>query len=178
MGYALAMRNLSTLACGLALIGCTRPQTATDAGPTPTRDTAAPSTASAPADAGREGDPDDATEDAGSRDHMHLTTDGVTKDVWISGWASIPHPSHREYAFEGPLGCAGQRFTTTLTTNTRLDIGDTAKKAFVIVVEEPYVLDKPPVVEGKSLVWAGDFVHADGSKRRFVLRIDCPLPKT
>ena len=53
-----------------------------------------------------------------------------------------------------------------------------AKKAFVIVVEEPYVLDKPPVVEGKSLVWAGDFVHADGSKRRFVLQIDCPLPKT
>jgi len=157
----------------LALVGCPKatPPTQRDAGAPEVR-------AQAVVDAGREGDPDDAAEDAGSRDHMHLTTDGVTKDVWISGWASIPHPSHREYAFEGALGCAGQRFKTKLTKNTRLDIGYTAKKAFVIVVEEPYVLDKPPVVEGKSLVWAGDFVHADGSKRRFVLRIDCPLPKT
>ncbi len=31
-------------------------------------------------------------------------------------------------------------------------------------------------MDGKTLVWSGDFVHADGSKRRFALRIDCPLP--
>jgi hypothetical protein len=120
--------------------------------------------------------PPTSTEDAGPRDHMHLETDGVTKDVWISGWASYPHASHREYAFAGQLGCAGQRFTTNLTRHVRLDIGYTAHKAFVIVGEDPYVLAKPPVVEGKTLVWAGSFKNDDGHTRWFRLRIDCPLP--
>lgn len=111
------------------------------------------------------------------RDHMHLETDGVSKDVWMSGWASIPHPGHPELAFTGTLGCAGQRFKTNLTKHTRLDIGYTAHRAFVIVVEEPYVLAKPPIVEGKTLVWEGRFKSTDGgSTRWFRLRIDCPLP--
>lgn len=113
---------------------------------------------------------------ASTGDHMHLVTGSVSKDVWTTGWASIPHASHPEYAFAGPLGCAGQRFKTKLTRNTRLDIGYTAQKAFVIVGEQPYVLAKPPSVEGKSLVWSGDFLHVDGTARPFTLRIDCPLP--
>lgn len=113
---------------------------------------------------------------ASTGDHMVLVTGNVSKDFWTRGWASIPHASHPEYAFAGPLGCAGQRFKTKLTRSTRLDIGYTAQKAFVIVGEQPYVLAKPPTVEGKSLVWSGDFLDPDGGTRSFTLRIDCPLP--
>jgi hypothetical protein len=107
---------------------------------------------------------------------MHLEADGIQKDVWTKGWTSIPHPAHREYAYSGTLGCAGQRFTTNLTKHTRLDIGYTADEAFVIVVEDPYVLAKPPVVEANTLVWAGEFTNPEGKERWFRLRFDCPLP--
>ncbi len=142
-----------TLVFLLVLTGCRNTATPTDAGAIEAREAAAPVASQAPLDAGREADPDEGGEDAQARDHMHLTTDGVTKDVWIAGWASIPHPSHPEYAFKGPLGCAGQRFKTKLTKNLRLDIGYTAKRAFVVVGEDPYVLDKPPTMDGKTLVW-------------------------
>lgn len=156
----MTMRAAPLLAV-LALVACRRPPASID------DDSGESST-------GAESSP---SEGAGPRDHMHLETNNLSKDVWMKGWASIPHPPHREYAYAGPLGCAGQRFKTKLTKHIRLDIGYTAQKAFVIVGEAPYVLSKPPVVEGKTLVWSGNFTSSeDGSTRWFRLRIDCPLP--
>lgn len=176
------VRWLPLLGAALASAACRNDSSAAaDAGRVAPRDAAAPATSASgagvdAADASAESDGDEASPDAGARDHIHVETDGITKDVWASGWASIPHPRHPEYAFAGALGCAERRFKTKLTKNVRLDIGYTARKAFVVVGDEPYVLEKPPTVEGKTLVWAGDFLHADGSKRRFLLRVDCPLP--
>ena len=121
-------------------------------------------------------DPPDFGADGTSGDTATFTIDGGVQSVTQSGTVEVSgYGEGIDYA--GPLGCAGQYFTMSFTEHIDLFFHYTAVDALLAWGSgNEHHFAKPPVVEGKDLVWRSG--QGSGGGEELEVRVRCPLPST